>query len=70
MTDQPDVTRAAREQARIAIELAAPETAGVARSLAAAVHRLADRIDYQEQLLDKWAREVANLKARIPMEEH
>lgn len=48
----PVVTRAAREQANIAVELAPPGLTGdVVAVLAAAVYRLADVVDYLDEQL-------------------
>ena len=73
MTTEPEtITERAREQARIALDLATPDQVGAVRSLAAAVHRLADIVDRQavlqadlEKLLDKWARDNAEIRAEL-----
>lgn len=60
MSDTPMVTRAAREQANIALELVPPASTAAIRSLAAAIHRLADLVDY----LDERVTLLLNIQAK------
>jgi hypothetical protein len=64
MTDRL-ITASAREQAQIAVELADADDTPAVRALAAAVHRLADVVDYLNDQNEAWARETAKLAGRL-----